>query len=256
MLKTFNTLRYSTSTRLGLIVWALTMFSLPIMGWIMGDGFLERGMFASVLIQTAIVLVILYASWGWRQVMFAFIVVTGLSYFAELLGISTGFPFGKYHYTALLQPQAAGVPLLVPLAWMMLLPPAWAVSRLITRRSGRSFRFLIVSALAFTAWDLFLDPQMVAWNFWHWDVPGQYFGIPWSNYFGWILVSALLTYLVNPRELPYGLLSLFYVLTWIIQTLGQGIFWQQPGPALCGFLVSGFFACLAFWRGRDEHNTI
>jgi hypothetical protein len=108
--------------------------------------------------------------------------------------------------------------------------------------------------LAFTAWDLFLDPQMVAWNFWHWEIPGQYFGIPWSNYLGWVLVSALLSFIANPTELPYGPLSLVYMLTWILQTIGQGIFWQQPGPAISGFLVSGVFIFLAFFRSRHEDD--
>jgi putative membrane protein len=255
MLKTFNLLRYSGSTRTGLVIWVLTMLSLPILGWIMGEGYLLRGMAVGVLVQAAAVLLILYNAWGLRRAAFVFVIVAGLSYFAELLGSGTGFPFGKYHYTSALQPQIAGVPVLIPLAWMMMLPPAWAVAHFITRRSGRAFSFLVVSALAFTAWDLFLDPQMVAWDFWRWDSPGLYFGIPLSNYLGWILISGILTYLVNPRELPAGPLSLVYVLTWALQTIGQGIFWQQPDPALAGFIGSGVFILLAFFRSKPETNT-
>ena len=254
MQKSFNALRYTASTRASLLIWVLTMLSLPVLGWIMGEGFLQRGMFAGVLIQAAAVLVILYQVWGLRRVTLVFCIVVGLSYLAELSGVSLGFPFGKYHYTNLLQPQVAGVPVLIPLAWLMMLPPAWAVARLITGESGRSIRFLVVSALAFTAWDMFLDPQMVAWNFWHWDIPGQYFGIPWSNYLGWLLVSALLSFIANPGELPYGPLALVYVLTWVLQTIGQGIFWQQPGPAISGFLVSGIFVCWAFLKSKKGES--
>ena len=250
MRKSFNALRYSTSTRISLLAWVLTMLSLPLLGWILGEDVLRRGISLAVLIQAAAVLVILHSAWGWRRAVFVFGVVAGLAYFAELLGVSFGVPFGKYHYTGLLQPQVAGVPILIPLAWLMLLPPAWAIAQLITRSSGRSFKFLLVSALAFTAWDLFIDPQMVAWGFWHWDSPGQYFGIPWNNYLGWFLVSALLTYIANPTEIPSGALSLVYVLTWILQTIGQGIFWQQPGPAIVGFIGSGVFVALAFWRSK------
>ena len=251
MLKTFNALRYSSSTRTSLLAWILTMLALPVLGWIMGEGYLLRGMLAGVLVQAALVLIILYQAWGLRRAASVFGIVAGLAYFAELLGVKTGFLFGKYHYTALLQPQIAGVPVLIPLAWMMMLPPAWAIAQLITRRSGRSIRFVVVSALAFTAWDLFLDPQMVAWNFWHWDSPGQYFGIPWSNYLGWILVSAALSLIANPRKLPVGPLALVYVLTWALQTIGQGIFWQQPGPALYGFLGAGIFVVMAIIRSLD-----
>ena len=41
---------------------------------------------------------------------------------AEAIGSKTGFPFGAYHYTDRLQPQLLGVPLLIPLAWLMMLP--------------------------------------------------------------------------------------------------------------------------------------
>jgi hypothetical protein len=51
---------------------------------------------------------------------------------------------------------------LVPLAWLMMLPPAWAVARLVA--GGPGIAFILTAALAFTAWDLFLDPQMVAWG--------------------------------------------------------------------------------------------
>jgi uncharacterized membrane protein len=255
MLKTFNALRYSSSTRTSLVVLILTMLALPVLGWIMGEGYLQRGISAGVLVQAAAVLIILHNAWGLRHTASVFIIVASLAYFAELLGVTFGFPFGKYHYTAVLQPQIAGVPVLIPLTWMMMLPPAWAVGQLITRASGHAISFVIVSGLAFTAWDLFLDPQMVAWDFWHWEIPGQYFGIPWSNYLGWMLVSVLLTFIANPRELPTGPLSLVYVLTWILQTLGQGIFWQQPGPALVGFFGSGIFIVLAFFRSKHEAET-
>ena len=257
MIKAFNTLRYPRSTFVPIIFWVLTMISLPILGWILGEGYLLRGMSFGVLMQSVAVLLILYSAWGFSRTLRTFAVIAAFSYFAELLGSTTGFPFGKYHYTDLLQPQIAGVPLLIPLAWLMMLPPSWAIAHIILGKTlnheenkgirRKTFLFLSLSALAFTAWDLFLDPQMVGWGFWVWEIPGQYFGIPLSNYLGWIVVSALITLVANPKDLPVGPLSLVYVLTWILQTIGQGIFWSQPGPALVGFIVSGLFVWLA-WR--------
>jgi uncharacterized membrane protein len=256
MQKALNNLRQSRSTKTVFILWVLTMVSLPVMGWIMGEDYLLRGISIGVLMQVTAVLVILYNQWGLRRSAITFVMVTFLSYSAELIGSHTGIPFGKYHYTAVLQPQLAGVPLLIPLAWMMMMPPAWAVARLITGKSGRALSFIIVSALAFTAWDLFLDPQMVGWGFWQWEIPGQYFGIPLSNYLGWFLVSALLTFIVNPLEIPAGALSLVYLLTWALQSLGQGIFWSQPGPALVGFTGSGIFVLLAYLGSRNEPGIV
>jgi uncharacterized membrane protein len=288
MIKAFNALRYPRSTLAPLILWVLTMLSLPLLGWILGEGYLLRGMSVGVLMQSAAVLVVLYNAWGLARTVRTFAIVTVLSYLAELLGSTTGFPFGKYHYTEVLRPQIAGVPLLIPLAWMMMLPPAWAIAQIILSKNPNlnhdpakehgasvhevpqrkttefpSWDFVplvvkhcLLSALAFTAWDLFLDPQMVGWGFWAWDKPGLYFGIPLGNYLGWIVVSAIITLVANPKNLPIGPLALVYALTWILQTIGQGIFWSQPGPALVGFIGSGVFVFLA-WRKskhRDAEN--
>ena len=38
-----------------------------------------------------------------------------------------------------------------------------------------------------TAWDVIMDPIMVAGGNWVWDVKGAYFGIPLQNYWGWWL---------------------------------------------------------------------
>lgn len=230
-----------------LSVWVVTMVVQPIVLWTWGQAALQRGLSLAVIVQAATVLVILRQAWGSRKTVSLLVIVAVSSYLAELIGSKTGLPFGKYHYTDVLQPQLAGVPLLIPLAWMMMLPPAWAIARRITGRDGRNLLFVLFSALAITAWDLFLDPQMVGWNFWVWEIPGQYFGIPLVNFLGWLLVSGLITWIAGPRNLPGAPLIVVYVTTWLLQTVGQGIFWSQPGPATFGFLGMGALVFLA-WR--------
>jgi lycopene beta-cyclase len=254
MIEAFNAIRYPRTTLVPLALWVLTMISLPILGWILGEGYLIRGMAFGVIMQAAAVLVILCYAWGWARTLKTLAIVVVLSYLAEFIGSSTGIPFGKYEYTGLLQPQLAGVPLLIPLAWMMMLPPAWAIAKTILGESRSRWAFVLLSALAFTAWDLFLDPQMVGWGFWVWESPGAYFGIPLSNYLGWIVVSALISLAANPKDVPVGPLSLVYVLTWLLQTIGQGIFWSQPGPAVVGFIGSGIFVWLAWKKSKKAES--
>ena len=139
------------------------------------------------------------------------------------------------------------VQLLVPLAWLMLLPPAWAAAQAIVG-SARPLRFALASALAFTAWDLLLDPHMVSWGFWVWAAPSGYFGIPWTNFLGWLLVSGAITRLVRPAGVPVRPLLLVYTITWALEAMGLAFFWHLPGPAAVGGLAVGLFALLA-WRG-------
>ncbi|MBM4427862.1 MAG: carotenoid biosynthesis protein, partial [Chloroflexi bacterium] len=108
-------------------------------------------MSVGVLMQGIAVLAILASAWGWRKTITSFAIVGVLSYFAEFIGSKTGFPFGAYHYTNVLQPQLGGVPLLIPLAWMMMLPPAWAVARSLLPEGeglGMRVKYSLLSALA------------------------------------------------------------------------------------------------------------
>lgn len=240
--------------------WVLAMIGVPILRWVFGDGALPYGVAVGVLLQVLAVLVILVHAWGARRALLTVTMVIACAWLVEYSGHTTGFPFGSYDYTNRLQPQLGGVPLLIPLAWLMMLPPAWAVAHRIARRfSGLrgKLAFVAASAIAFTAWDLFLDPQMVAWNLWVWDDPGafSYFGIPWVNFLGWLLASAAITAIaarIAPlRHLPARPLIAIYIITWMLETIGQLFFWALPGPALVGFAAMGVVLLVA-WRSRRD----
>lgn len=232
-------------------IWALSMISLPIVKYFYGVVAITAGVIVTVLLQTTAVLWVVVRAWGARRTLVAAAIVAALTWLVEAIGTATGYPFGLYDYTDKLQPQLAHVPLLIPLAWLMMLPPAWSVAALITGR-WRGAGFILVSALALTAWDLFLDPQMVAWGLWVWREPGGYFGIPWLNYGGWILTAVILTAAVRPQPLPVWPLLIIYTITWALETIGQLFFWNLPGPALVGGLVMGTFVLLAWQRVRRE----
>jgi len=227
-----------------IVLWLNTMILIPIVRWMAGDRVLHWGVFAGVILQGGAVLAVLHATWGTRETVRVAAIVMPLAWLVEFIGSTTGIPFGAYHYTATLAPLLGGVPLVIPLAWLMMLPPAWAVASILTRRH-RGWRFVAVSALAFTAWDLFLDPQMVGWGYWVWEQPGQYFGVPLMNFVGWLLSAALITLAVRPKELPVLPLLVIYTITWFLQTIGQAVFWGMPGPALFGFVGMGVFVVLS-----------
>lgn len=225
-----------------LVSWLAVLVSLPLLRQVFGEHTFLQGLALVVLIQVLFVLRVLFHAWGWWSMLRVAVAVVLLAWVAEAIGIRSGYPFGSYHYTSSLQPQVMGVPILVPMAWLMMLPPAWAVARLITRKmSGCLVRpaFILVSALAFSAWDFYLDPQMVSWGMWEWITPGNYFGIPWLNFLGWLIVSALITLAISPKRLPGGLLVLVYALTWLVEFICQLLFWGLPGSALVGFVLMG-----------------
>ena len=225
-----------------LISWLAVMVSLPLLRQAYGEQTFLQGLALVVLIQLLFVLQVLYQAWGWWSMLRVALGVVFLAWAAEAIGIRTGYPFGSYHYTSLLQPQVLGVPLLIPLAWLMMLPPAWTVARLVTRKvSGCLMRpaFVLVSALVFSVWDFYMDPLMVQWGIWEWNTPGGYFGIPWLNLIGWLLVSGSITFAISPKHFPGGLLVWVYVLTWLVEFILLLLFGGLPGPALVGFCLMG-----------------
>ncbi len=233
--------------------WFAAMVALPIARWLAGDGAVPAALTAAVVAQVALVVGALALAWGARRALGAAAVVAGGGWLAEAVGVRTGWPFGDYAYSDRLWPALAGVPALVPLSWLMMLPCAWAVAAAVTGDApGRRWARVGHGALAFTAWDLYLDPQMVGWGVWHWRQPGAYFGIPLQNFAGWIAVAAALTAAVRPAPLGAAgpVLLAVYGVTAALQALGLGLFWGQPGPALCGALAMGGYAALAWRRGR------
>jgi len=228
-------------------VWLIVMIAVPIWKWVLADRGERLGISLGVVFQALTVTVLLASGeTPSLQVLRVVIGVPVLGWLIERIGSRTGIPFGKYHYTDVLRPQIAHVPLAVPLAWLMMIPPSWAVAQLIVPDAPRWLAAIIAGA-AFTAWDAYLDPQMVRWNFWAWDQPGRYVGIPLLNFAGWWIAGVVITLLLMPATLPTVPLLAIYILTWLLEVGGQAMFWKLPVSAATGFILMGGFIVAALF---------
>jgi putative membrane protein len=178
----------------------------------------------------------------------------------ELLGVSTGWPFGIYSYDPSLGPQLISVPLVVPFAWAMIAHPVLTVAR---RVSG-NWVFLY-GGFGLMAYDLFLDPQMVTAGRWKWEVTGSHVPftpeVPLSNAFGWLLsgmaIIALL-HLILPRDrrkqgASFTAVDIFLSWTWFAGVVSNLFFFDRPGIALLGGFTYGIFLIpflFSRWFGR------
>jgi putative membrane protein len=140
----------------------------------------------------AVVVLLLRESVGGRRAMVMLLWGSGVGLIAELLGTTTGWPFGAYQYTAFLEPQFFGhVPVFIPLSWFaMSVVALWLATTVTTHAAGR----VTLAATAMVGWDLALDPAMVAgWPVWVWSDPaGVYYGMPLLNLLGWWVTSAVI----------------------------------------------------------------
>lgn len=240
-----------------MILWIAVLIATPISLWLFGENAFPWFASSGVLAHLAVALVSLHYGWPARRIGSTLIALVVFTWAIEWVGSHTGFPFGAYAYSPALQPQLLGVPVIIPLAWGMMLIPAWAVAESILmpyrERLASWYRivFAALAGLVFTAWDLYLDPQMTARGLWSWQSPGGYFGIPWQNYLGWWFSSSLITGILQPARLPRAFLIPVYGVTWWMQAIGLGLFWGQPGPALVGFLAMGGFF---IWAVNSERG--
>jgi putative membrane protein len=236
-------------------IWIAVMISVPIVRWVAGEGAEHIGIAAGVVAQVAAVIAALVSAFGGWALLIV-VAVPFIGWASEVLGSRTGFPFGAYHYTDVLQPQVARVPVLIPLAWLMMMPPAWAVGALVA--PSTPVLQWIVAAGAFAAWDVYLDPMMVSWNFWQWRRKGVYEGIPFVNFVGWFAVAFAITALVAlvgtvigvpfVSGVPSAPLVLIFLVTWILMFVGQMVFWRLRVSAAAGFVAMGIFVALLFLR--------
>ncbi|MGI9016582.1 MAG: carotenoid biosynthesis protein [Euzebya sp.] len=184
---------------------------------------------------------------GRRTTLWLFGVFAGGGMLVEALGVATGFPFGDYAYSQRIGPALIGVPMIIPLAWVMMGYPAAVVARLITPR-----RWLgaIIGAGALATWDLFLDPQMVAEGYWTWQGAGPHLigSIPATNYLAWLAVAGVMMTVVWPATTTWSVATAdhrvpvaLYVWTWFGSVIGHVAYLGLPQSGLYGGVGMGVF---------------
>jgi putative membrane protein len=120
-----------------------------------------------------------------------FLGITASCFVLEYAGMTTGFPFGDYHYTDALGFRLLGVPVAIAAAWYTTV----ISTRRIAQRSGMSpLSTAVVAGLLTLAFDIVLEPMASdIKRYWIWESGS----VPVQNYVAWFLVSAGLVYLLE-----------------------------------------------------------
>jgi putative membrane protein len=209
--------------------------------------------------------------WHWLTFMLPAI---SISLSSELLGTSTGFPFGEYSYLNGLGYKIAGlVPFTIPLSWFYLGLVSYLLARVGLEASvetGKKVSWLrhigaiTLGAILLTSWDFVLDPAMSQTTapFWFWGKPGAFFGMPYQNFAGWLGTGAIFMSVATLlwKKAPLGLtkkqlgLPLVVYLTNFafaaIMSIGAGI-WIPIGLGI----VLGVAPALILWWMASETTT-
>ncbi|MGK7879362.1 MAG: gamma-carotene 1'-hydroxylase CruF [Crocosphaera sp.] len=204
--------------------------------------------------------------WHWLGFMLP---ALAISLSSELLGTSTGFPFGHYRYLTGLGYKIAGlVPFTIPLSWFYLGFSAYLIARAgLNNKISQNWLKMVASialgSIFLTAWDFVLDPAMsqTTMPFWVWEQPGAFFGMPYQNFAGWFgtgavfMTVATLIWKVKPLNFPQSNLGLplaIYVSNFafaMIMSLASGIYI----PVILGLIV-GLLPVLVLYRLADSQT--
>jgi uncharacterized membrane protein len=116
----------------------------------------------------------------------------------ENIGVATGFPFGHYHFAIDAGlPRIGSIPIIVGPLWFGVGYFSWIVASILLdgadQRLDRPLGFIglpLVAAFVMTQWDLVMDrSESTIAKVWIWHDGGADFGVPLSNYLGWLLTS-------------------------------------------------------------------
>lgn len=159
-------------------------------------GQIEVAMVFNVLMAAPALLALIMA-WGWSRAFISLALLSGFAYGIESVGVLTGWPYGSFQYGASLGPKLFNlVPLLLPLSYVPLVIGSLA---LLPTHLPR-FLKVFLGMLLLVAYDLVLDPGAVKLGYWSWNEAGAYYGIPLSNYLGWVLSGFLAMILISSLE--------------------------------------------------------
>lgn len=154
---------------------------------------------------------------GWRRaVLFTFIGYL-VAWSAEYSSIHVGIPFGPYRYitepTMDKELWVFGVPFMDSLSFVFLAYASYTLALLAstpivirgkglylgeTRKIRRSLRVWLLTGVFFALIDVVIDPIAYHGDKWFlgkiydYPVPGVYFGVPITNFLGWLLVGLVI----------------------------------------------------------------
>jgi putative membrane protein len=138
---------------------------------------------------------------GWLRTFVAAVCVMLCAYVIEIVGVHTGWLFGRYVYTDSLQPQLpGGIPFAVLFAWLLIVFGSYAFVAGFRYTCRITLIRILAGALLATLLDFAIEPVAAHIVFyWRWLEPGRltYYGVPLTNFLTWYVVTFLLLLLLR-----------------------------------------------------------
>ncbi len=208
--------------------------------------------FAQTLAAIGIVSALAHGTYayGWKNTLAFFTICLVVTFALENFGSLTGALFGRYHFeVGAGLPHVGVIPIIVGPLWFGMGYFAWVVAGTLLGGADRDLNrqlnvivLPLVAAFVMTQWDFVVDaPASTISKAWIWHDGGAVFGVPFTNYVGWLLTSWIFyqvfaLYLAGRREegrprrnralrlvaiLFYGCSGLTHLTPWLIGQSGD-----------------------------------
>ncbi|WP_258101362.1 carotenoid biosynthesis protein [Marinoscillum pacificum] len=115
---------------------------------------------------------------------------TTIGFGVEVLGVTTGWPFGNYAYGETLGFKLFDVPLLIGINWFIL---AYCFGVISSQLDMHPAMKILVAAGAMVGLDFFIEPIAIRLDYWSWENNI----IPASNYIGWLGTALIIQVLFH-----------------------------------------------------------
>src|SRR5207237_6455276 len=108
--------------------------------------------------------------YGWRGMLTFIVLCLVISNILENMSIATGFPFGFYHYTAVLGPKLFAVPMLIGPAYFSTGYLAWILGNVLLDYVDSKFdnfnifALLLIASFIMFIWVVAMDPSSFTIN--------------------------------------------------------------------------------------------
>lgn len=203
-----------------------------------------------------------YYSFGLRYASTYLVVTILFALLIEQIGVTTGWPFGDHSFDSSLGVRIYDVPLVTPLAWLMLAHPILVAARRVTQH----WAFIYGGAIMM-AWHLFVDPQMAAAHRVTWTFAGSHIPfeneLPISNPAGWLFVGMLLIAILHftlPKDrrkqgAEFVAVDIFLGWTLLAGVVDNVFFFKHPeiavfAGAIYALVLAPYF--FSRWLGKPE----
>lgn len=140
------------------------------------------------------------------------------SYLIEFIGVITDWPYGSFEYGISLGPMIYGlVPLALPIFFLPLVINSYLlVIQVGGKKSDKIYWRIPMVIMMVLLLDIILDPAAVSLGFWLYNEGGVFYGVPVSNFLGWILSASVtvgvLDYVLESNQIKERLDSCEYIL--------------------------------------------